>query len=142
MVSNKTSNRFIYLYFVLFFITILLYFIFKSNIYNKILLYIILTLSIIPAIRIFIKSVYSKIINSNILGLIILLFIIAVSFRHLRDIFPKPHIDNATSIGYAQYFGYPLYLDNYIFWIFIATPILVTYIATRKTFIKVKKKNT
>lgn len=59
-----------------------------------------------------------------ILFVLIEVFIIAsvfLTYRRLRYFFPKPLMEDA--IGYAQYFGYPLYFDNFIFLIIILSPV-------------------
>ncbi len=54
--------------------------------------------------------------------LFVLYFLILFEYRQLRSFFPKPSKEDV--IGFAQYFGYPLYFDNFIFLAIILSPIL------------------
>lgn len=57
-------------------------------------------------------------------GLFVLLLILFLTnFRTVRDSIP-PEIGEHKIVGYAQYFGYPLYLDTFVFFAFILYPIL------------------
>lgn len=46
---------------------------------------------------------------------------ILLMYGQIRLFFPKP--TSAEVVGFAQYFGYPLYFDNFIFLIIILCPI-------------------
>lgn len=91
---------------------------------EKILLFFLLFLILTPPAFLILISKHKNILISNALFLLFLLGIFAVSFRKLRDIMPDPAISKETSIGYAQYFGYPLYLDSIIFFILMLSPVL------------------
>jgi hypothetical protein len=79
---------------------------------------------ILPIVFLILKSSYKKIIILYSLFFIVLCGVIALSFRWIRDILPDTQLDTITSIGYAQYFGYPLHLDTIIFFIIIFSPVL------------------
>lgn len=75
---------------------------------------------------------FSKIIKSNlgkiaIKSLVISIFIISVltlNFKGIRTLFPVPEIGKDKLIGFAHYYGYPLYYDTIFFFILIFIPIL------------------
>jgi len=77
-----------------------------------------------PAIIIFFNSKYKKTYIYLIIFVFLTAGIIVLSFRSLRDFFGKTKIDEGVSIGYAQYFGYPIYLDTILFFLIILTPII------------------
>jgi hypothetical protein len=64
--------------------------------------------------------------------LTIIYIIILVSFRYVRS---SLAIDSkniqADIVGYSQYFGYPLYFETIIFFIFVLSPIVVFYILSK-----------
>lgn len=53
---------------------------------------------------------------------VFLIVIIFIAYRPIRVLFPKFFVGGV--VGYAQYFGYPLYFDNFVFLIIILSPIL------------------
>ncbi|MDO8621275.1 MAG: hypothetical protein Q7R31_03260 [Candidatus Levybacteria bacterium] len=55
-----------------------------------------------------------------------------LSFRFLRTLFPLPEILGNKIIGYAQYFGYPIYFDNLVFIILFFIPALIFLILFNK----------
>lgn len=55
---------------------------------------------------------------------IIFIFIL----RMLRPLFPIPQIGPEKIIGYAQYFKYPLYFDNVVFFVFILIPFASVFL--------------
>ena len=64
-------------------------------------------------------------------SLIFLLFL-AITFRKIRDLFPKPTISENVSIGFAQYFGYPLLFDSILFFSLIFVPIIIFFLLEKK----------
>lgn len=42
--------------------------------------------------------------------------IVFILFRNIRALFPPPEIYSNKIVGYSQYFGYPFYFDNILFW--------------------------
>jgi hypothetical protein len=56
---------------------------------------------------------------------LILLSILAVSFKSIRALFPPPEIGSEKLIGFSQYYGYPPYFDNLIFLAIIFIPSVV-----------------
>ena len=108
----------------------------NSNIIiGKILLVFVFFLVLLPLTYIIFISRHKNIIVPTVLFILFLLGAFALSFRKLRDIMPDPAVNAETSIGYAQYFGYPLYLDSIIFFILIISPVLFF------TFIKLIQKS-
>ena len=92
-------------------------------------------LVLLPLTYIIFISRHKNIIVPTVLFILFLLGAFALSFRKLRDVMPDPAVNAETSIGYAQYFGYPLYLDSIIFFILIISPVLFF------TFIKLIQKS-
>ena len=66
-----------------------------------------------------IKLIIYSILLSSVLNSFLL-----INFKKIRAIFPPPEISNNNLIGFAQYFGYPLYLDTVFFFFLIFTPAL------------------
>jgi len=56
---------------------------------------------------------------------IFLLGIFFIFFRKIRDALPPSIIGKSAVVGYAQYFGYPFYLDAVVFFIILLHPVLV-----------------
>ena len=96
----------------------------SSIVIGKILLVFVLFLVLLPLTYIIFISKHKNIIILTVLFILFLLGAFALSFRKLRDIMPDPAVNAETSIGYAQYFGYPMYLDTIIFFILILSPVL------------------
>lgn len=105
-------------------LTIISFLINRTILIEKILLFVLLFLILIPPAFLILISKHRNMLISNALFLLFLLGMLAVSFRKLRDMMPDPVIGRETSIGYAQYFGYSLYLDSIIFFILILSPVL------------------
>lgn len=106
-------------------------------------LLLVLFLAVLPVLFVILSSKNKWLITANYLLILLILVFFAASFKTLRDLFPNPIISENTSIGYAQYFGYPLYLDSYIFFIIILSPVLFfTIMKLRKnvTHHTIKKK--
>ena len=61
----------------------------------------------------------------SVLFFFFLVFFLALSFRKIRDFLPPPEIRKEHIVGYAQYFGYPLYLDVAVFFIVILCPVII-----------------
>lgn len=56
-----------------------------------------------------------------------------VSFKKIRSLLPPPEINSNKLIGFAQYFGYPLYFDTIFFFFLIFVPILTFIFIYRVT---------
>lgn len=82
--------------------------------------------SIFPDLKLF---VFTSLITAFVYA------VLGVGFRHLRDLFPKPE-STGEIIGFAQYFGYPLFFDNVLFWILIITPVAAYFILKSKLYEK------
>ncbi|MEK7533762.1 MAG: hypothetical protein AAB600_00335 [Patescibacteria group bacterium] len=65
--------------------------------------------------------------------------LLTLFFRKIRNLFPIPTIGENKIVGYAQYFGYPFYFDNFVFFLFIISPLLLLSIVTvRRKIFKIK----
>lgn len=113
-----------------------------DSIIDKILLIFVIFLILLPSIFEILSSKHRNLLISVSLFILFTLGAFAVFFRKLRDILPNPSISNETSIGYSQYFGYPIYLDSVIFLIIVLSPILfLIFIKLTKRFKPMIKKN-
>lgn len=99
---------------------------------NNLLISVFILFALLPFIVVFYSIKDRNIVIQCIFLLIILLGIIFASFRTLRDILPDTQFESNTSIGYAQYFGYPVYLDTVIFFLLVLTPFLFFLIMNNK----------
>jgi hypothetical protein len=68
-----------------------------------------------------IKNWKRKILISIVLSVALDLMLI-VLLRHIRAFFPYPEIFSIKIVGYAQYFGYPLYFDTIYIFLLILMP--------------------
>src|SRR4029077_17888276 len=82
----------------------------------------------IPVFTLISKSRNRKIMLYIIAAFILLVLLFAALFRFLRDSLPPPEISHNKIVGYVHYFGYPLYLDTFVFFIFLLFPIVGFYI--------------
>lgn len=57
--------------------------------------------------------------------------LIVFVFRFFRFLFPPASIGSEKIIGYAQYYKYPLYFDNVVFFVFLFAPIVLVFIAKK-----------
>ena len=82
-----------------------------------------------------IKNTIKEIYLSAIIIFIVEIFFLLVFFRKLRSFFPQPRIEENGIVGFSQYFGYPLYFDNFVFFLFLLSPVMVAFIilVRRKT---------
>lgn len=83
------------------------------------------------------KSISTNKISVYIFFQAIFLFIIIVTFRKIRALFPVPQASDSEIVGYAQYYGYPLYFDTFIFFTIMLSPIVICIIIDQ--FVKWKK---
>lgn len=72
-----------------------------------------------------------KILIEGIFYISIIYLIILLNFRQLRSLFSTPKITQGEIVGYAQYFGYSLYFETIIFFIFILSPIIVFFVLSK-----------
>lgn len=72
-----------------------------------------------------------KILIEGVFYISIIYLIILLNFRQLRLLFKPPEITENGIVGYAHYFGYPLYFETIIFFVFILSPIVVFFILSR-----------
>ena len=59
--------------------------------------------------------------------------------RDIRSLFPLPIIDETKSVGYAQYFGYPIYFDTLAFNFFFLSPLVLMFFAKLYLYFNSKK---
>jgi len=57
---------------------------------------------------------------------------LSVTFKKIRALLPPPEIMSNKIIGFAQYFGYPLYFDTIFVLFLIFLPVLLFYLFTLK----------
>lgn len=77
------------------------------------------------------KNQKLKVLIEGFLYIAIIYLIILVSFRQLRSLFSPSKVIEGEIVGYAQYFGYPLYFETIIFFIFILSPIIIFFILSK-----------
>lgn len=65
------------------------------------------------------KIIIYSILLSSVLNAFLLIY-----FKKIRALLPPPEISSNKLIGFAQYFGYPLYFDTIFFFFLIFIPIL------------------
>lgn len=102
-------------------ITLILFFI-PVGLSKAIFLVILLFVLCLPLFYVIYKSGDRLLFLIEIIIIAIFGFILILSFRKLRDSLPPPEINQSKVIGYAQYFGYPLYMDAVIFFSIIFFP--------------------
>ncbi|GEM_PF-3603007 len=56
----------------------------------------------------------------------------------VRNMFPLPRIENEHIVGFAQYEGYPLYFETWLFILFLLTPIALSFLLF--VYLKYRKK--
>lgn len=59
---------------------------------------------------------------------LILIFSAFVLYKKMRGLFPPPQIGSEKLVGFAQYFGYPIYFDTIFFFLIVSIPLIVTII--------------
>ena len=72
-----------------------------------------------------------KILLEGLFYISIIYLIILLNFRQLRSLFGSPKITGDGIVGYAHYFGYPLYFEIIIFFVFILSPIVVFFVLSK-----------
>ena len=72
-----------------------------------------------------------KILLEGLLYISLMYLAILMTFRQLRSLFSYPKIAEDGIVGYAQYFGYPMYFETIIFFIFVFSPVLVFFILSK-----------
>lgn len=69
--------------------------------------------------------------NTIVLSLSINL-VLLLGFKKLRALVPPPQISDGKLVGFAQYFGYPLYFDTAFFFALILVPFVTFVIFYKK----------
>lgn len=125
MKMNKAIVNSLYIFIALGTVLLIFFFIPRFTHYKKYLFDFLLILYSYPffALIIFLKKLRWLLIELFVLGVIV--SIIVVFFRQIRDIFPPAMIGTSHVIGYAQYYGYPFYLDTIIFFVLLLHPLVV-----------------
>jgi hypothetical protein len=72
------------------------------------------------------KMIIHSIVLSSALNIFLLL-----GFKKIRTSLPPPEIGSDRLVGFAQYFGYPLYFDAFLFFLLLFSPILLFIILHR-----------
>lgn len=65
------------------------------------------------------KIIIQSVFLSSAINIVLLL-----NFKKIRSLVPPPEIDKEKLVGFAQYFGHPLYFDTIFFFILILVPVL------------------
>lgn len=63
-----------------------------------------------------------KLLSSTILISLSFYIIFFISFRNIRNFFPKPNLSNSEIVGFTQYFDYPAEFDLFFFLVLISIP--------------------
>ena len=84
----------------------------------------------------FFKKDFSKTISKTIIISATIIFCLMAGFKVIRAFFPPPEITKDKLVGFAQYFGYPVNFDTYIFLLIIFLPVAVLFILSVKKLIK------
>jgi hypothetical protein len=124
MKINKASVYNFPLYVAVLSVCTLLAIIIHAFPYSFIIKSITVIVALIPLAIVIKQAKYKKVIIWFVFYVSIALSILALLFRTLRDILPNPELKADTSIGYAQYFGYPLYLDTFLFFLLLLLPVI------------------
>jgi hypothetical protein len=115
------------LYFVITLGTVLLifYFIPAYAFFKQYIFILLLILYSYPLVILLIslKKQWWLLVELIVLGLIS--FITIIFWRQIRDSLPPAMIGKSHVVGYAQYYGYPFYLDVTIFFILVLHPVAV-----------------
>ncbi len=87
--------------------------------------------------------VYTKrIIIFTTLTFVISCFFVFTFIQEIIDFFPKPHIGQERIIGYAQYFGYPLFAEPVVVLGFLGIPLIIFAVASRNRLSKKRGSST
>ena len=73
--------------------------------------------------RIYNKQFLLSLVLSGVIDGLLLL-----SFKNFRSFFPPPEIGQEKLVGFAQYYGYPIYYDTIYFFILLIVPIITFFI--------------
>lgn len=82
---------------------------------------------LMPFIYLAIKSEQKILFSNLIMGFSVLVFIFLLLFRTLRDVLPPPQILSKQIVGYSHYYGYPFFIDTFLFFIFLSYPVIVFF---------------
>lgn len=86
-----------------------------------------LFLFFVPFIFFIFKFSSLKILLEVFIHFTLIIGTIFFTFRYFRSLFYPPKIAENKIVGYAQYFGYPLYFDTLLFFFFIMMPALMFF---------------
>ena len=124
MKINKASVYNFPLYVAILSVCTLLAIIIHVSPYSLIIKTLTVIVALIPLTFLIKQMTQRKVIIWFVFYVSIALCILALLFRTLRDLLPDPELKGDTSIGYAQYFGYPLYLDTFLFFLLLLLPVI------------------
>lgn len=54
------------------------------------------------------------------------MILLGIFYKFGRIFFSNPQINKDSIVGYAHFYGYPLYFDHIVFFLFIAIPVVAT----------------
>lgn len=80
----------------------------------------------LPGVKRLKKDQIILIVQAAIITLL-LLVVTGLIFRKIRALFGTPMIGDSKLVGFAQYFGYPLFYDTLLFLFIVAVPVLVIF---------------
>lgn len=75
------------------------------------------------------KGRFEFFIFTSFLVWILLLTLWVFLFDDIRSLFPIPSKNNTEIVGYAQYYGYPLYFDPIMYFVLILSPAFAIVLA-------------
>ena len=123
MNDNKSITKYQKVYIITLIILLMLQLFAPSLVIRHILLLVLLLFLLLPSLLILQYTTKKKLLVQYFLSLLLVIFLLALSFRKLRDVLSVPDFTHSGMVGYAQYFGYPLYLDTILFFCLFLYPL-------------------
>lgn len=106
-----------------------------QNIFQEKLTFITFSLVLLLPVLAFILKIKFKLFLEGLLYFCFLVGVIFLSFRTVREMFDPPLIGEHLIVGYAQYYGYPLYFEAVILFIVLLSPfIILSLMKIKKTY--------
>jgi hypothetical protein len=132
MIDNKSITQYQKVYIVILIILLLIQLFSGSQPTGLIIFPLLVVIQIVPVLVILQYTPMKKLLIQYFLSILLVIFLAAFSFRKLRDLFSRPDYTHAGMVGYAQYFGYPLYLDTILFFCILLYPVVFFFITTNR----------
>ncbi len=129
---KNNLNKLFNVYLALLFLVLLESLFFHVLSAQKIVYFLILLTILMPMLLLLINFLHLKGLMRFVIFIGSFCIILFLSFRSLRALFPLPEILGNKIVGYAQYFGYPIYFDNFVFIILFFSPALIFLILFKK----------